>query len=58
VADLDHAYDVPERRAVETSTALPGDGVSVRQRRPPSARWSSAFVIFERPRMFRSFASS
>ena len=26
--------------------------------RPPSARWSSAFVILERPRMLRSRASS
>ena len=26
--------------------------------RPPSARWSSALVIFERPLTFRSFASS
>src|ERR687891_238178 len=37
----------------------PGDsGLAHSYERPPSARWSWAFVIFERPRMLRSFASS
>jgi hypothetical protein len=50
-----HGVDERNTFGIEQRSVTPW--LSMRYR-PPSARWSSALLIFERPRMFRCLASS
>ena len=56
---VDVAYDADAGpRSLDGGPEEQTDGCPLLHERDPRARWSCAFVIFERPRMLRSRASS